>query len=402
MEKDKKYVAEGIGPNTTTYFGFYEAKELLSSWGRRIQEGSLVRHNELGTAIMGSGPWPETGSIALGFSNADHAVARPYIGLAVDGARLPEGVPCDGSNGWNRQYLRQFWRQRLNSQDSFSTSDMGWWCTQLLHKIHLNIDLTDEECQEFMNFPSCLSFPGAGKVGVGLGNITDRELPLIKCFTPIPCFNCKTANHLEDIKAALMEKFPNEGWGEEKLSLVGQMFLDSLMYAGGLSVPTIMQNMFAWWFSDNRPRDLDRVAVQDDASIADFMWETIRKNPPVAGVPCWTSDDGGKTFSHHIANVEQALGDDRVFPEPMKFKMGRPGLNAMDYSKSISWADFAIVNNDTCHPDSHCCPGKFLTMEMIMAFWQEFLTDQATQPWTTDTTGISVGYNLTTTFSLSR
>jgi hypothetical protein len=262
------------------------------------------------------------------------------------------------------------------------------------------MELSDEECQEFMNFPSFLSFPGMGKVGVGLGNVTDRELCLFKCCTPIPCFNCKAQAHLELIKEALQAKYPDADWSDFNLDCVGQMFLDSLMYAGGLSVPTILENMLAWWYSDKqfRPKDLDRVSQQDEDSIADFMWETIRKNPPVAGVPRWITDDGGDTWQHEVANVEQALGDERIFPNPMKFKMGRPGLCARDWSKSIAWADQAIVNGDQCHPDSHSCPGKQLSQDIVLAFWQEFLLCN----YDTSATGVKVAYNLTSTFQLDR
>lgn len=395
-------IAEGFGPNTYTFFGWAEACAMLSSWGDRIRNGTMRRHNELGTAIMGSGPWPETGTIALGFSNQDHGVARPYIGRAVDGSRRPEGEYCDGSNGWNRDYLRQVWRQRFQMIDQFNTSDVGWWCTIILHKIHVNMDLTDDEAQSFMNFPSCLSFPGAGKVGVGLGNFTDRELcliPCLKCCSPLPCFNWSRQEHVEDLKDALQVKYPGEDWSEEKLKLTANMFMDSLMYAGGLSVPSVLMNMLAWWYkTQERPAELGRVTAQDENSIKDFMWEAMRRNPPVAGVPRWVTDDGGASWTHEVANVEQAMQDERVFQDPMSFQMGRPGLNAQDYSRSMFWADFAIVNNDTCNPDSHNCPGKMLSMEMIVAFWQEFLLYK----WTTDAQHVDIGYNLTSTFNLDK
>jgi hypothetical protein len=399
MEGDTPYVAEGIGPNTKTYFGWQEAADMLDTWGQRLQDGTMKRHNELGTALMGAGPWPTMNTISLGYPRDDHAYARPYIGKAVDGSRVEDDVPCDGSWNWSHRWLREVWRERFDNTDSFGTSEMAWWCTKILHKIHLNLDLDDDECKNFINFPSCISFPGAGKVGVGLGNITDRELCLIKCFTPLPCFNCKYAQtHMDKIKDALQAKYPNDDWDDYNLDRVGQMFLDSLMYAGGLSVPTILENMLAWWYSDDRPKDIDRVTAEDTDSISDFMWETIRRNPPVAGVPRWVTDDGGETWQHEIANVEQAMGDERVFPNPMEFQMGRPGLNAQDWSRSLVWADHAIVNNDTTDPDSHNCPGKQLTMDMVVAFWQEFLPYN----YTTSASGISVGYNLTSTFTLEK
>lgn len=113
------------------------------------------------------------------------------------------------------------------------------------------------------------------------------------------------------------------------------------------------------------------------------MWETLRRYAPVAGFPRWITNDDGDTWEHQIPNCSMALLDPTVFPEPLEFILGRPGLNAQDWSRSINWADPAIVNNDTCHPDSHCCPGKELSQEIIIAFMQEFV---AAGPWETDDT----------------
>lgn len=391
-------VAEGIGPNTKTFTSWEKASAMLGSWSARIADDTMVRHNELGTALMGPGPWPETNRICLAFDREEHAIARPYVAGACDGARTAEG-PCDGSNGWNRTYLRQFWATQFDRYDTFNTTDTLWWCTIVLHKLLINYDMTEEEARAFMRFPSCLSFPGVGKMGVGLGSITDRECPLIGCCTPLPCFRAKVQEHADFIKDGLLDKYPSHDWDDEKLTLVAWEFMDALLYAGGLSVPTIIQNMLAHWFqTKDRPADLDRVNPKDPNSIEDFMWETMRRNPPVAGVPRWVTDDGGETYQHEVANVEQAMNDASVFPEPMEFKMGRPGLCSSDKSRSLFWADPTIANNNTCDPDSHVCPGKWLSVDMCVTFFEELLKRE----WTTDKEDIQVTYNLTTSFDLTQ
>lgn len=395
--KSKPYVAKGMGPVTETLIGWQETAEMLSSWGAMIANGTMMHANELGLAILGPGPFPETQEI-LPTKNEDHGFVRPILGSAADGSRVPEGQPCDGSNGWNLAWLRSQWAARFDSIDEFHTSDTFWFHTILLHKVLLNMDMTDDEAREFVSFPSGFEFPGTGKVGVGMANLTYRECCLFKYITPLPCFQCKVQEQAELCKEAIQKKFPNVAWDDEKLALTANFFMTGFLYAGGLSVPTVLMNMLAWWYTDeeDRPPELANVRADDEASIRNFAWEAMRVNPPVAGVPRWVKD--GDTWRHEVANLEQSMMDERVFPDPMKFKMGRPGLNAQDTSRSLLFSDLAIVNNDTCNPDSHLCPGKNLAVEEIVAFWQEFLKRQ----WEPDTDEIKVGYNLTTNFTLTK
>jgi hypothetical protein len=396
LEGDRPYVAEGLGPVTETLFGHREIWAALSTWGDDIRNGTMRRANELGLALMSSAAFSEpVCPVVLPVEAEDHALVRPYLAKTCDGSRRPETVQCPAGlyGGWNRASLRQAWRDRFNSVDTFNSGDTLWWYNIMLHKVMLNWEMTDEEAQAYMG-PG----PGTAKLGVGLANITERELCLFKFCTPVPCFKAKMAEHADGIKECLMENYPYEEWDDDKLAHVSNFFQTGLLWAGGLSVPTIIQNMLAHWYStENRPSDLQRVSATDEDSIKDFMWEAMRRNPPVAGVPRWVIEEDGSNW-HQVANVEQAMGDEREFPDPLTFKMGRPGLNSQDNSKSLFFADAAIVNNDTCHPDSHLCPGKNLALESIIAFWQEFLLDN----WSTDNPNVSVGYNLTTQMDLYR
>lgn len=125
-----------------------------------------------------------------------------------------------------------------------------------------------------------------------------------------------------------------------------------------------------------RPADLEDLTV-----LHDFIIEALRLFPPVAGVPRWVTDDSGDTWAHQILNVGQALQDPSVFPHPRELRLGRPGLNHADFSRSIGWADFALVDEDVSHPDSHACPGKLLSLQLIAAFLGEFVR---AGPWQAD------------------
>lgn len=397
LTKDDPYVGIGVGPNSTMLYAWEDVAKELASWGHRTADGTMKRENELGLTFLNSSLFPETGRIALGLNRREHAIGRPYIGKVCDGGRCSEWSTCDGSNGWNRTWLRSFFRQRL-SVDSFNTADLVWWTSIILHKILCNMDIGDGEAKRF-----CM------QMKLNVGQITTMPPRLFKC----PFFNyvsgnkileCLRTSHVDQIKAALIEKSPHEFNGaenEEKLKYTSNLVMDGLLYAGGLSVPTALQFMLALFYMDDSPDDVKGMDVNNEDHLKNFMWETLRRYAPVGCVPRWVTNDGGETWHHQMAILEQAVKDPRVFPDPYEFKMGREGLNGRDNRRSLMWADPANVHNDVCHPDSRACPGKELSQEIIIAFWQEYV---AAGPWepAPGCMGISVGAYFPSTFTVKK
>lgn len=396
-DSDRPHEANGPGPTTTTFCTWHDVKKNFESWGKRIQEGTMRRENELGMTVLNSGPFAETGRIALGYSTEDHRVARPFIGNAIDGARCKEREECDGSKGWNATWLRRWFRERFAGIEQFDTADLVWWVAIILVKLHINVDLNDEEAKAFNS--GAMAGP---KMSIGLAQMPPRLLacPFMHTLSGTNALNRRRQKHVDMIKENLPKKFPKHEWDERSLMLVANMFMDSLWFAGGLSVPTVLQNMLSLWFAkpEYRPVDLDTCDPRQEGHLRDFMWETLRKYAAVAGVPRWVTDDGGATWQHEIPNIEQAVKDPKVFENPFEFKLRRPGLNHQNHEKSLFWADFALVDNDVCHPDSHACPGKQLAQEMIIACMQEFFL---AGPWGTDSPQ-KVGYLPTGTFVLKK
>jgi cytochrome P450 len=233
------------------------------------------------------------------------------------------------------------------------------------------MDVTDEQAKEFI---------GLKTKNAAYSGLPPRTTccPFFKAISGINGFNKKREAKVAEFKDAIQAKFPNDAWDADKLAIVGNTFCDSMLFAGGLSVPNLLVTMLALWFMEDRPAELDALNLLDEASLRNFMLETTRRYAPVAGVGRYITDDDGKTWEHQICNLRMVNRDPRVFPEPMRFRPGRPGLNHRDMSLSSAWADAAIVNNDVCHPDSHSCPGKHLSMEIIVAFMQELF---AAGPW---------------------
>lgn len=388
--KEEPLVGLGPGPNTHTYYGWQEVKEVLQDFVVRIRAGTMKRHNELGMTILSDAMWPETGTAVTGLTNSDHAAVRPYLGAALDGAEGALDKNCDGSSCWNAAWLRRQFKERFAIMKSFTRDDLMWIISAILHKVHLNLDLSDAEMRDFAAFQQQLV----------------KVVPFKRNWfweTSLGMYPKKVKHDFEDMyKAAIKLKWPGEQWKDSpaKLTVLASAMLDSMSLIGGASVPTVLDFMLSLMFMEGEPgRSIRPLNLDDDAQLHNFIWETLRRYPPVAGVPRWITDDHGSTWKHQIANVLQALQDANVFPDPLEYRLGRPGLNHEDNTLSIGWADFALVNGDVSDPNSHSCPGKKLSFQMIAAFIQEF---QAAGPWKVDNAAITLSSYGSSGFTLRR
>jgi len=378
-------------PNTQMFYGWQDVKHILSDFGPRIRKGTMKRYNELGITIQNSKMWPLVGTIALGLPNPEHAIVRPWLGKSLDGARGRANEDCDGSTCWNSKWLHRVFRKQFASQSSFSNADLKWMCTKVFHKVHLNLDISDAYAQEFGTWMTFFLIPQP------IPPDLIAWWPVEWVIGAMGVLETK-AKFMYVIKEAITAKWPNEDW-KGKLDLMASAIMDSLALAGGLSVPTVLDYMIALLFMKDSPVDMSVADIADTSKLHDFMLETMRRFPPVAGVPRWITDDDGETWQHQIPNVAQALWDPAIFPKPLEMVIGRPGLNSEDSSLSIGWADFALVNGNVSDGDSHACPGKHLSIQLMAAFLKEFA---AAGPWVVESDDITLTNYQTTGWTVKK
>jgi len=265
-----------------------------------------------------------------------------------------------------------------------------WIVSAVLHKVHLNLDLSDQELRDFAAFQRQLI----------------RVVPFKRNFfweTALGGYPEKTKQDFEGMyKAAIMRKWPEEPWKDcpTKLTVLANAMLDSLALLGGAHIATALDFLLSILFMEGEPgKSIRPLNLTNEAQLHDYIWETLRRYPPATGVPRWITDDKGTTWQHQIANVLQALQDEQIFEKPLEFTPGRPGLNHKNHSRSIGWAEFAEVNGDVSHPHSHSCPGKQLSFQLLAAFLQEF---DAAGPWHADDATITLNSYGSSGFMLRR
>lgn len=382
-------VGDGPGPNTHSYYGYNTVKSMLQGMAVKIKEGTLERSNELGMQILRDNMWPETGRIMFGLDNSDHASVRPYLADTLDGAEKPEET-CNGVTCWNAAWLRHVFQQRFAGLSSFSSSDLQWIITAVLHKVFLNIDLSDEQAKQFADFQADLmrviAFPRNDLWETVLGAFPDEF----------------RKQYITNYRAAIASKWPDVDWSivEVKATLLANAMMDSIALHAGPVVSGALEHLLALLYMQGEPGDalIRPIKAQDEVGIQDLIWETLRRYPPVAGVPYWVENKDQITWRHEIPNLQMALQDPSVFPDPLAFRLRRPGMNHANNSLSIGFADFALVDNDVSNRDSHACPGKKLTLALLQAFLQEF----SAYRWKADSSDIRLNSYASSGFTLRK
>jgi len=367
-------VRPGPGPNTKTYLAFEDVERLLSQYPAKIENGMLERQNELGMQVLGDGAWPEVPggikSIALGQTRENHAFVRPYLANTLD------------NGGWTDDWLRQRADAFFSERDEFQNTDVNWWVAQLLHKIHVDVDLTDSEAKDFADYMSSIilliPFPESTLNSFLVRNALSVEDTL-----------AKKAEYLENLKMAIKTKYADDEFvrkgDDAKINLLASVMLDSLQFAGGISVPTALNYVIALTHmaSQNRHTALKQITLNTD-NYEWILWETLRRYAPVAGVPSWEKQ--GERFEHVIPNLAVALRDSSIFDNPLDFKRREQATYDRVRNTAMPWAGPAVQNYitgvpDTSAPHSHNCPAQDLSLRIMKAFLEAFIAKGGSLGW---------------------
>ena len=190
----------------------------------------------------------------------------------------------------------------------------------------------------------------------------------------------------KDSRGLIPDKFKTN---EDLNFLLASNMMDSLLFAGGLSVPSaIGVSLAVLYAGDNSPMTLkDRHDLAKDADhmqVAQFVFESIRRYPPVVGFPWWNTEE--KNDFRTVMNLAMAQRD------PMKWGNDAESFVLRDPSKyselmGVSWAAPETdwdYQGDTWKASTGVhnygdmareCPAKELSFIMATEFIEGFLKD---------------------------
>jgi hypothetical protein len=269
---------------------------------------------------------------------------------------------------------------------------MKWWTAQLLYKMHLDLDIDEAQAKEFAAFKSSMLLLPPFSEGAMQSWIVDAVLSAQDTLA-------KKRQYLEIIKSAIRTKYANEDFVKRndgaKIELLASVMLDSMVFAGGASIPTVLQIVLALTHtaSSRRHSSLKNMRL-DSSNYIWILWESLRRYAPVAGVPSWQKQDDG-SFKHVVPNLYAALQDASVFTSPLEFKDRGAAVYANLKDTGMSWAGPAVQRfsdgtADTAAPHSHNCPAQDLSFRMMKAFLEKFIEHGGSLGWSAEDDSISV------------
>jgi len=282
-----------------------------------------------------------------------------------------------GRNGlWDEDDIEAKVKTYLAGKQLFdSGSDITPFTTKIMHKIHVNLDLTDEEAKEFAEYQSGALVKAIlpdevvlwGKLQSGDRKTRQKWLT-------------KYMDAMETDPRGIFQGLTGRQPGG-RLYVVAAALMDSLTFAGGLSVSSIITSAMQALYSQQLPIEKEFRPI-DEEDVEPFVYEVARLFPAVVGFAWWTpgydANKGGSHYTHRtVMNLAMTLRD------PRKWGDNYGSFVVRDLAKykelmGVAWAlpSNEILESGELGPMSRGCPGASLSMAISKAFIREWVNQQ--------------------------
>jgi len=352
------------GHNTHSELRFDEVVEELAKTPGREVRGEIRRLGDLGYLIFNELLWVnDWKTFPIGGDLEDHRKGRP----------IADALMGHDSGAWSRDMIRQsaeeFWRGRT----SVNQRDMTRWNTKLLHKILLDMDITDEEEDTFNDYKgsstTISTLPRWASSGLrwvfGLSGARASRDSLLE-------------KYMEAMDMDTRGLYPRVTDQHDK-RFTADLLLTALTSAGGLSVPSVMgiamgilHGAETYGSGPLLPTEFSLT----NRNVEQLVLECVRRFPVVVGFPWW---DPENTSFRTVLNIAMSLRDPRAWEEPKEFRL-RPlaeyhETKGMGTKIGTAWAQQGIGYNGLT-PDSRGCPGQELSVVTITEFLRAFVPHQ--------------------------
>ena len=353
------------GKETTSYLSLAKVKERVAMLPSMQEAGTATRGNELGLLRLNRAFYPECEGkegcgISLGVTQADHKKVRPVLDEVFGTGQTDGSIGLFG-NKWSRDTIRAHAKGYLQSRNKMNIkTDSGAWTAIALHKLAFNMDITEVDAKAFVTFQAAAVvltalpafipdwFGGALKVDQTLAN---------------------KAMYVKKYEAAIRASIASgyittlSATDADAISKAAVGFLDATIFAGGLSVPGVIAGGLGAYYTGLT----GTFNINDPLQAPLLVFESIRMYPPVLGMPYFVTGSDGKP-RRHAPLVGMGGYDKTVYgADADKFKIR--GDLAFYKANSIDWADTALPV-DGKPWSSRVCPGKSLSYNMILSFWE--------------------------------
>jgi len=364
-ENDCETVDGFPGHDTHTELRFdHVVRELANTPGREVR-GEIRRLGDLGYLIFNDLIWAnDWKTFPIGADLEDHRKGRP----------IADALMGHDSGAWSRDMIRESAEEFFRVHQSFNQRDLIRWNNKLLHKVLLNIDMTDEEEDVFQ------TYKGSSTIASTLPRWLTSTLRWV--------FHLQAARTTRD---ELLEKYM-EAMNADTRGLytvprdardrrfLADLLLTALTSAGGLSVPSVMGITFGILHGAEAYGEVVLPNWEDftltNRNVEQFVLESVRRFPVVVGFPWW---DPENTSFRTVLNIAMAMRDPRAWDAPKEFRL-RPlseyhERRGMGTKIGTAWAQQGIGHNGLT-PDSRGCPGQMLSIVICSEILRAYMPTQ--------------------------
>lgn len=270
-----------------------------------------------------------------------------------------------------------------------------------MFKVTLDLDILDNEATEFAewqgNLPMLIVLPEGMVSGFG-GKLLNGAL-----FSMKPSMiRQKYAAYMDTFKSRIREIYFNPALSrthpfrrlfeehnvpadDRSFHTLAHGFLDAMAFAGGLSVPGIMKVGLAVLKSSESIFPSDQRGLDNEGDVDKFVWEVVRRYPPVVAFSYWNADETARTVlalgmalrdSDKWTAVARSrgLGEDQA-ADLMGFKLRDLGLYKQ--LAKVAWAGQSDGTDPSTKPYSRGCPGGSLSVVVATKFFEAWRETQA-------------------------
>jgi len=339
-------------------------EELPKTPGKEVN-GTMIRMGDLGGYIFNHLLWDvyddDWTSFPIGTTDVKlHRVVRP----------LADYLMGSGSPVWNRDVFRVFAEDFLETRNTINNTDLRLWTNKVFHKIFLDIELTDQDAQDFEDYKaeyivvSVLPTWLASSMGwaMNLESVKQRRMLWINRYV----------NAIQNDQRGIYAQFQLEG---RNLRYAADFFLTAFTAAGGISLPSTINHCLALVQGAGPVYLQGSDRILRTSTLRQFVYETMRYFPLVVNFPMWYPD----LQSRVSYAVGMAIRDPRVWNDPWTFQL-RP---LSEYHQAVGLGTKIGVGfaeqargYDGLTPDSRGCPAQEMAVVCVEEFLKVYMRHQ--------------------------
>ena len=286
-----------LEPGTVAILRHEDVIHELETLCERLESGNAYRENDFGLYRFNSKIWED-------LKPAYSIVADPPEVHAIV-RRCIDDV-CKPGRNWNEitifdhatAYLDQ---EFIEPGTSIKIPcDIRIWVFIFLHRTMLSLDLTYSEANLFVEMQDNLIKIVAMPEQALRFTCISRKIKLDEVIE----FKKQQIQRYKISLASSIDRLISE----EMLYLTASRYFDTMMLAGGLSVPQVIYRAIATMFSHHSPKDPQNKINEEN--LPAFVWETLRFAPPVTCVPYYTTPEKAH---RRLINILTASRDQNVW-----------------------------------------------------------------------------------------